>query len=190
MQENLRDEEKGRREGKAKYKWNKRDLGNLSPCFYFLAEKSPPEFLFFSSTSMSACIVTMSWRFIPQRLAVFVPRQTSLTMQRWLSDLLPWPLLVSSLKGAPAESWRDSCLNTLVNTGRKTTCLNFRNRPWFEQCDYYSLLFLWCATTMLYVFPDSACTRNFLMSQIKSLRASLAENYFSIKDSAKLEYLS
>lgn len=43
---------------------------------------------------------------------------------------------------------------------------------------------------MLYVFPDSACTRNFLISQIKSLRASLAENYFSIKDSTKLEYLS
>ena len=39
-------------------------------------------------------------------------------------------------------------------------------------------------------FPVSACNRPILRTQIKSLRASLSENYFSIKDFAKLKHLS
>lgn len=38
-------------------------------------------------------------------------------------------------------------------------------------------------------FPVSACNRPILRTQIKSLRASPSENYFSIKDFAKLKHL-
>lgn len=66
--------------------------------------------------------------------------------------------------------------------------MNFRNCCDLNSVTIIHFIFMVCYHDAVF-FPASACTRN-VLSQIKSLRASLAENYLSIKDSAKLKYLS